>query len=235
MIENLNDFPFLLGRILLAALLGGLIGLERHIHGRAAGLRTHLLVSAGASLFTIISKYIATTDIFIIANSTKVSDPGRIAAQIITGIGFLGAGVIIREGFTIKGLTTAACLWMAAAIGMAAGSGFYWIAIGTAIFALLSLIIFNYIENIFPKDSYRTLTITTTNEIDQTQLIKRIQSKTVKILFFDFERNYETGITRARMSLRFTHKGITDKLSHKIIQSVEEMNIPLKSIRWSHH
>jgi putative Mg2+ transporter-C (MgtC) family protein len=232
--ENLSDLYLFSGRILLAALLGGLIGLERHIHGRAAGLRTHLLVSAGACIFMIVSKYVATTDLLLITDTTRVFDPGRIAAQIITGIGFLGAGVIIREGFTIRGLTTAACLWIAAAIGMAVGSGFYTMAIIATLLSLLSLIIFNYIENIFPKDSYRTLTITTTNEVDQKQLIKRIKSKSVNLLFFDFDRNYETGITTARMSLRFTHKGTTDKLSHKIIKSVEEMDISLKSINWSH-
>ena len=104
-------------RILLASFLGGLIGLERDLHGRSAGLRTHLLVSLGASVFMIISGLIAKSPLGVDA----LADPGRIAAQTIVGIGFLGAGVIIKEGVNVRGLTTAACLWTVAAIGMAAG------------------------------------------------------------------------------------------------------------------
>jgi putative Mg2+ transporter-C (MgtC) family protein len=105
-------------RLFLAAVLGGAVGLERELRERQAGLRTHLVVSVGAALFTLVSAY-GFTDWGV-----RV-DPTRIAAQIVTGIGFLGAGAIIRQGLSVRGLTTAATLWLVAAIGMAAGAG-YW-------------------------------------------------------------------------------------------------------------
>jgi putative Mg2+ transporter-C (MgtC) family protein len=128
----------ILVRLLVAAALGGAIGIERELRDREAGFRTHLLVSVGAALFTLVSAY-AWTD-FEFGGGTGVTfDPTRIAAQIVTGIGFLGAGAIIRHGLSVRGLTTAATLWVVAAIGMASGAGFYWAAvIGTAV-ALVSL------------------------------------------------------------------------------------------------
>jgi putative Mg2+ transporter-C (MgtC) family protein len=111
-------------RLAVAAGLTGLIGLERELRERTAGLRTHMLVGVGSALFTIVSAY-AWGDFVFSRQGGTVLDPTRIAAQIVTGIGFLGAGAIIRQGFSIRGLTTAAGLWVVAAIGMAAGAGFY--------------------------------------------------------------------------------------------------------------
>jgi putative Mg2+ transporter-C (MgtC) family protein len=119
-------------RMLLAAILGAAIGLEREIHEHPAGMRTHLLVSLGSAIFTVLSIYG-----FAGVGSGSVSptvDPTRIAAQIVSGIGFLGAGAILKYGTSIRGLTTAASLWTAAAIGMAAGAGEWVIAaVGTFI------------------------------------------------------------------------------------------------------
>ena len=140
MVFNFSQEPLnLIIRILIVAAFGGTLGLERDIHGRGAGLRTHLLVSFGAALFMILSTHIAAFGVITPSEFARVTDPGRIAAQIVTGIGFLGAGVIIREGFTVRGLTTAACLWIAAAIGMASGAGLYLIAKTTTVLALFSL------------------------------------------------------------------------------------------------
>lgn len=125
-------------RIVLAAVLGGAIGLERELRDREAGLRTHLLVSVGAALFTMVSAY-AWTDWRFSNEEGLVFDPTRIAAQVVTGIGFLGAGAIIRQGLSIKGLTTAATLWVVAAIGMAAGVGYYEAALVTTALVLVSL------------------------------------------------------------------------------------------------
>jgi putative Mg2+ transporter-C (MgtC) family protein len=127
-----------LGRVALAAALGGILGLERELREREAGLRTHLLVSVGSALFTIVSAYGFRE--FLTSNASVVrADPTRIAAQIVTGIGFLGAGAIIRQGLSIRGLTTAATLWVVAAIGLAAGAGYYSAAAITTAVALVAL------------------------------------------------------------------------------------------------
>ena len=120
-------------RLALAAALTGAVGLERELRERAAGLRTHMLVGVGSALFTIVSAY-AWGDFVFDRTQGTTFDPTRIAAQIVTGIGFLGAGVIIRQGLSIRGVTTAAGLWVAAAIGMAVGAGYWGAAlIGTGV------------------------------------------------------------------------------------------------------
>jgi putative Mg2+ transporter-C (MgtC) family protein len=125
-------------RLVVAALLGGAIGAERELRDREAGFRTHLLVSVGAALFTLVSAY-AWTDWSFGNGSGLAFDPTRIAAQIVTGIGFLGAGAIIRQGLSIRGLTTAATLWVVAAIGMASATGYYWAAFATTVLVLVTL------------------------------------------------------------------------------------------------
>jgi putative Mg2+ transporter-C (MgtC) family protein len=120
-------------RLAVAAALTGAVGLEREFRERAAGLRTHMLVGVGSALFTIVSAY-AWGDLIFNRTQGTAFDPTRIAAQIVTGIGFLGAGVIIRQGLSIRGVTTAAGLWVAAAIGMAVGAGYWGAAlIGTGV------------------------------------------------------------------------------------------------------
>jgi putative Mg2+ transporter-C (MgtC) family protein len=122
-----------LARIAAAAGLGGIVGLERELDEKAAGLRTHMLVAVGSALFTLVGAY-GFSDF-----PSRTVDPTRIAAQVVTGIGFLGAGLIFRQGFTIRGLTTAASLWLVAAIGMAAAAGFWKGAVIATIVALISL------------------------------------------------------------------------------------------------
>jgi putative Mg2+ transporter-C (MgtC) family protein len=125
-------------RLGMAVLLCATIGIERSARDEVAGMRTHALVGLGAALFTLLSAYG-----FAGVASTTVArpDPTRIAAQIVSGIGFLGAGAIIREGLTVRGITTASSLWIAAAIGMAAGAGFYLGAVVTTALVLLVLIL----------------------------------------------------------------------------------------------
>jgi len=132
-------------RLLVAALLGAAIGLEREIHDHPAGMRTHLLVALGSALFTVISIF-GFVGVLGAGQSTPV-DPSRVAAQVVTGIGFLGAGAILKFGTTVRGLTTAASLWTAAAIGMAAGAADYVLAVvGTAI-VVFSLWPLNWVED----------------------------------------------------------------------------------------
>ena len=129
-------------RLLLSALLGGIVGMEREWRNQPAGLRTHLILSLGAALATVVS---------IELGSGAGSDPARIAANIVTGIGFLGAGVIFRFGISVRGLTTAASIWTTAMIGMAVGAGIYWGAFVATAFLLLSLVILRRLESLFPS------------------------------------------------------------------------------------
>jgi putative Mg2+ transporter-C (MgtC) family protein len=148
-------------RLLFACALGALIGFERELRDREAGIRTHLLVSLGSALFTIVSAY-GFHEFLTNGGNVVRADPSRIAAQIVTGIGFLGAGAIIREGLSVRGLTTAATLWVVAAIGMACGAGYYWPAAAATVltlFALWPLRIFAYrvIERIKPEEDRLTV------------------------------------------------------------------------------
>ena len=159
-------------RLILAAVLSGLVGFERETHGRAAGFRTHILVCVGAALITMVSMYI--TNIY---QGTAQADPSRIAAQIVTGVGFLGAGTILRFRASVRGLTTAASLWTAAGIGMATGCGFFAGAMFATALVLVCLLFFNYLEwKVIRKDWYRTLSA-------QTSGGSRVLAEIRKILF----------------------------------------------------
>jgi len=132
-------------RLVLAAALGALIGGEREIHGHPAGIRTHMLVALGSGLFTVLS-------IHGFGQGPGVPiDPTRIAAQIVSGIGFLGAGAILKDGIVIRGLTTAASLWATAAVGMAAGAGEYVVGGGGAGIVLVSLWPINALAERLPR------------------------------------------------------------------------------------
>jgi putative Mg2+ transporter-C (MgtC) family protein len=143
-------------RVVLAGILGGAIGAEREIREREAGLRTHMLVAVGSALFTLVSAY-GWSDFQFSQRSGITYDPTRIAAQIVTGIGFLGAGAIIRQGLSVRGLTTAASLWVVAAIGIASGAGYYSAALITTILVLVSLwplriVAYRFFERIRPGE-----------------------------------------------------------------------------------
>lgn len=134
-------------RLVLAAILGGIIGLERESVNKSAGFRTHTLVSVGSSLIMIVS-----ISLFLdYSNLSNRIDPGRIAAQVVSGIGFLGAGTIMRSGANVKGLTTAATLWVVAGIGLAVGSGAYLAAFATTIIVFFSLVYLFKVENVVSR------------------------------------------------------------------------------------
>lgn len=130
------DYYQIFLRLFLAFILGGLIGFEREQNNHPAGFRTHILVSIGSTLIMLISIY-GFTD-YLYYDNVRF-DPSRIAAQVVTGIGFLGAGTILRHGFTVTGLTTAASLWVVAGIGLAIGAGFYFAAVLATFLVIISL------------------------------------------------------------------------------------------------
>jgi putative Mg2+ transporter-C (MgtC) family protein len=184
----LADVPTLhwyddLARLGLAAVLGGAIGVERELRDREAGFRTHMLVCVGSALFTIVSAY-GFREFLASGDQVIRADPTRIAAQIVTGIGFLGAGAIIRQGLTIRGLTTAATLWVSAAIGIAAGAG-YWsgAVIGTAltIVALWPLRLASYyvFERLRPEE--RDLMVELAKEASVSQLLQALEAQDARV------------------------------------------------------
>lgn len=139
----------ILSRIIFSILLGSIIGLERELTNKSAGLRTQIMVCLGSCLFTILSIYGFSTSVTLY----PLGDPSRVAAQIITGIGFIGAGTVLRQGLTVTGLTTASTLWIVAAIGMACGCGEISIAVVTAILAVAILVLIRIIEvRLLPKN-----------------------------------------------------------------------------------
>lgn len=139
-------------RLVVSAIFGGLIGMERETSNRPAGLRTHILVTIGSSLIMLIS-----IDGF--NNLSITADPARLASQVVSGIGFLGAGTILRQGNSIKGLTTAASLWVCAGIGLAIGGGYYLGALVTAIIVLFSLRSLGTFENNRSNKAHKILEI----------------------------------------------------------------------------
>lgn len=140
--------------ILYAAAFGSLIGLERELHGQPAGLRTHMILAVGASLAAILSISYSQ----FISSPNLPSDPGRIVAQVVSGVGFLGAGAIMKLGVTVKGLTTASSLWTTAIVGIACGSEYYELAGFTTVVVLVILTVINYFEK-FLLPSYKSHTL----------------------------------------------------------------------------
>ena len=132
----MNEDMVIVMQLVLSAVLGGLVGFLREREKKAAGLRTHMLVSLGSALLMILSIYMARFG----------GDPGRIAAQVVTGIGFLGAGTIIQGGEGVKGLTTAASIWVVSAVGLAVGAGFYTAALATTVLAVVIIQVLHVAE-----------------------------------------------------------------------------------------
>lgn len=159
-LTNIINLDYML-RILIAVIFGFCIGLERELTNKYAGLRTHILVCLGACVFTLISIYgfptFAPGDNVIIPQATGIRDTSRVAAQIVTGIGFIGAGTVLRNGPIVLGLTTAATLWIAASIGMACGAGMFEIAFAGTLLSILTLVMIRVFERkVIPNSIKRT-------------------------------------------------------------------------------
>ena len=212
-------------RIGLALILGGAIGIERDIHGRAAGLRTHMLVSVGAALFTLVS-------ISLAKGCGQTGDPARIAAQVVSGIGFLGAGTILKSGFTVRGLTTAACMWLVAAIGMACAVGWMWQATVVTFTVLLVLMTVKRVENRLHRLFSLKVTITAGNaEIYEKMLEFVSQQREITIMSMDLSYDAASGIHTAIFVVD-TITGLGQlEMSHKISAGIREFTTDLRSLR----
>jgi putative Mg2+ transporter-C (MgtC) family protein len=181
--------PVILLRVLLAAVLGALVGWQREIHHQPAGLRTHIILVVGAALCMTLS-----IDVALQFRSTALNgDPGRIAAQIVSGIGFLGAGAIIREGFTVKGLTTATSLWTMAVVGMTVGLGYYLTSVVVTLLIFVVLTVLNSVEK---RYIHPHLEIAITLKADDRKGLmddvkKVLQEKGRRIISLGIRRNLE--------------------------------------------
>ena len=164
---------FLLGRIGTATALGGLIGYERDRHGRPAGLRTHMIVALASATFMSVSTYFVEYQNYPLHSLVNV-DVSRLAASIVTGIGFLGGGAIMRTGVSVQGLTTAAGLWLVGAIGMSAGSGMYVVAVFATVMGLLALSVMRRFEDKEDSSSACRLEIVLDQDAEWADVEKRL-------------------------------------------------------------
>ncbi len=167
----------ILVHLLVATLVGGLIGLERTMHGRPAGFRTHTLVCLSSSLLMLLTIYQVQLLPQIPIETIRI-DPTRMGQGIMTGIGFLGAGVIMKEGITVRGLTTAASIWITAAIGILIGVGFYFAAFASTILTLGALSLFRAIESFIPSTCYGRLNVRSlkNDSISEAQLCDLVET-----------------------------------------------------------
>ncbi|QRR35032.1 MgtC/SapB family protein [Hydrogenophaga sp. YM1] len=156
--ETLALYKEIARHLLFAMVAGGLIGLERSFHGRPAGFRTHTLVCLASSLLMLVTLY---QGVWFEQDSkgNVTMDPTRMAQGIMTGIGFLGAGVIFKEGLTVRGLTTAASIWMTASIGVLMGIGFYFPAVLATVLTLATLVLLHRVERVVPTHIYAQLNV----------------------------------------------------------------------------
>ncbi|MDQ3981679.1 MAG: MgtC/SapB family protein [Actinomycetota bacterium] len=191
---------------MLAAVLGGLIGFERELSDQPAGFRTHMLVSVGAALFTVAGAF-GVEELFE-ENALRVRyDPTRVAAQIVTGIGFLGAGAIIQQGFSVRGLTTAASLWVTAAVGLSTGLGYYTGAAVTAVFTVLALYLLKRMRSrLFSrvKKGEAQITIRIGDDLRLAQLVEvleRHDSSVESIRFADDEDETKQLVAKLRLGI----------------------------------
>ncbi len=183
--EILSTFDYtIVIRVLSAMLLGFAIGLEREITNKYAGLRTNILVCLGACVFTIISIY-GFPAISVSDAEFGTRDTARVAAQVVTGIGFIGGGTVLRHGATVFGLTTAATLFMAASIGMACGAGLYGLAIIATLISILTLVIVRFFEqnilNSSTKNTQRLKILINCKTEDSTKIYEKIIDKYAEI------------------------------------------------------
>ncbi|GAB4389115.1 MAG: MgtC/SapB family protein [Thermodesulfovibrionales bacterium] len=212
-------------RLVLGAAFGGVIGYERSMHGRAAGFRTQLLVCLASVLVMIVSEYYYYLGSF--DPSVVRVDPGRIAAGAITGVGFLGAGVILKIGVSVQGLTTAACIWMVSAIGLAVGSGLYLagsVSFGLTLFALLVL---RTVERRMAVLEYKSLVVTAGEATEEEDISSVLESRGSTVHNVDYEKDVPAGEVTYRMTIARRHGGSVKSLLDELaaVKGVKKVSL----------
>ncbi|WP_321279091.1 MgtC/SapB family protein [Marinifilum fragile] len=200
-------------RLLFSFFIGAIIGLEREAHRQPAGLRTHILICMGASLIMLLSIYIPQT-----FQNFQNGDPGRIAAQVVSGIGFLGAGAIMKFGVNVKGLTTAASIWVIAALGLTIGAGMYMGAIIGATILLISLIAMDAIEKkLFPGKFIKRLHIhVKSKEVSPDDFKHILKKHQIAIRTIDVEQHYDENRISYYLTVQISERVKLNKLTSEL-------------------
>ncbi|PQQ47816.1 MgtC/SapB family protein [Bacillus thuringiensis] len=212
------DFDLII-RIGVAGLLGAIIGLEREIRSKEAGLKTHFLVAVGSALIMVVSKY-AFSDIMF--EEHMALDPSRIAAQVVSGVGFLGAGTIIIQKQAVKGLTTAAGLWATAGIGLAFGAGMYVVGVGATVLVLIGLEIVSRIfkvQFLFPQNIILQVCINKHESVQK--ILETLQVKGFQIFSYGVEVLQQNAEIVYRVEIQL--KNITSEEKNTLIQHIQSM------------
>jgi putative Mg2+ transporter-C (MgtC) family protein len=209
-------------RLLAATAMGAAIGFEREYHAKEAGLRTHLLVALGSCLFMILSIYGFD---FMLGRDHVSFDPSRIAAQVVTGIGFIGAGTIILQKQVVRGLTTAAGLWVTAAIGLACGNGMYWVALITTVIVLVSLGLINVYLPYFSQKEH-TVTFLVEDYTILTKVMENLYREKITVLNYEMHKDAEENNGKMLVSLEIRMKRYNNiKEISAILKNFERVEI----------
>lgn len=221
----IGSFDNSIGKLLLASILGGIIGWERERRGRPAGLRTHILVCVGVTLMMVVSEHIFEKYKTFTDDSVLRVDPARIAAQVVAGIGFLGAGTIMRFKATVRGLTTAASLWVVAGIGLAVGSSCYIPAILTTLITLFALFLGPLFEREIRRDTYRTLKICVSGtEPNFASITEILKNNSMELQHYEFERDLVKNEVQYNINVRYKDESLVPKVCDDITKSIREIS-----------
>jgi putative Mg2+ transporter-C (MgtC) family protein len=220
----------ILAHLLVATMAGGLIGLERSYHGRPAGFRTHTLVCVASSLLMLVTMYQAKWFTGVPLDTVRI-DPTRMAQGVMTGIGFLGAGVIMREGLTVRGLTTAASIWTTAAIGILAGVGFYSAVLVGSVITIGILTVFRKVENRMPSQIYanNSIVFRRGNYLSETEIRELLSTNGFSVANISYRLMEKGEQLEYRMTVRTMDIGNIEKLSKTLLglPSIIEFNISM--------
>lgn len=225
----LGDDLIILSRLLLALLAGGIIGIERAYHGREAGFRTHTLVCVSSALLMVLMAFqwqLVPSEYL----DTVRTDPTRMAQGIMTGIGFLGAGVIIKDGLSVRGLTTAASIWMTASIGIVIGLGFYFPAAVATIITVVILSLFRWVEKLLPSQKYARFSINllrTHGTMDEEALLHLLGQFGLKAFDMSYTLQDKGSYIRYEMIIMSKSKNNFNELAKRLlhIESVHDFKI----------
>lgn len=206
----ISNYEMLL-RMGVSILFGASIGYERERSGRPAGLRTHLLVSIASSSFMLVSTQFVFFQHYLRDDLVAV-DPSRIAASVVSGVGFLGAGAILRTGFNIQGLTTAASLWLVSAIGLACGAGMYLVGSVAAVTSLLGLVLLRKVEGKHWRLLQRRVSLTMENGVNSNEVLSEIKNLNVILSDEDVDLSLREGLSVIQFDARFQDQKMLEKM-----------------------